>query len=471
MTKILFKNCRFLITDSFEGGVIEDGALLVENSLIKAVGSSDEVEAMLDGNQDYDVIDCSNKIVMPGLADGHNHFGNFMFQQPHMYRYWDQSMTGIEETCNRLIWPAYSWVDEEIAYDLSAWAMMVQLKFGTTFAGNVFPFPDAGIKAARDFGLRMNSQPLMVTNIRLKNGFDEKQMLEKTEETIKKYHDPNGLITVSVHPSSPWNCTTSLLKSSMEMAEKYDVKYVMHLLEAPDERNRADALWESEGGYMKHLDDLGLLNSRSIFFHCSVMTDEEIELAVERNCAVVHNPMANVFFSGDVANLPKMLDTGLNVGLGTDSLQNGMFHAMSGAALFHKVMPRESRFLPDEVPFRLATMGSAKVYGLEDKIGSLEVGKQADIISIDLNGNNTLFLTHKETLMRFLATNANHVDVSDSMIAGNLIRRNGQFTSIDEDAITARVSERVAQFGDWFEETRVSGKPHVNVVHECFTKI
>ncbi|NQU29765.1 MAG: hypothetical protein HQ525_03775 [Anaerolineae bacterium] len=73
--------------------------------------------------------------------------------------------------------------------------------------------------------------------------------------------------------------------------------------------------------------------------------------------------------------------------------------------------------------------------------------------------------------MRFLATNTNHVEVSDSMIAGNLIRRDGQFGTIDEEASIARVSERVTQFGDRFEETRVSGKPHVNVVHECFTKI
>jgi len=181
--------------------------------------------------------------------------------------------------------------------------------------------------------------------------------------------------------------------------------------------------------------------------------------------------MANAFFSGDVANLPKMLEAGLKVGLGTDSLQNGMFHSMSGAALFHKIMPRELRFLPEEIPFRLATMGSAKAYGFEEKIGSLEIGKQADIITIDLDGNIPLFLAQKDTLLRFLSTNASHVAVSESMIAGNFIRRDGHFTSIDEKKITARVSERVAQFGNWFEELRVSGQPHVSVVHDTFTHI
>jgi len=471
MGSTLFKNCRYLISHSEEDGIIESGAVLVENDLIKAVGPSDEVEALLEGDQQYDVIDCTNKIVMPGLVDGHNHFGNFMFQLPYMHRNWDQSMTGIEETCLHLIWPAYSWVTEEIAYDLSAWAMMAQLKTGTTMAGNVFPFPDAGIRAAKDLGLRMNMQPLMVTRVLLKDGFDEQQMLDKTEETIKKYHDPDGLITVSAHSSSSWNCTTNLLTRAMELAEKYDTKWVMHLLEAPDERVRADILWASEGGHMKHLDNLGLLNHRSIFFHCSVMNEDEIDLSVERGCSVVHNPMANAFFSGDVAYLPKMLDAGLRVGLGTDSLQNGMFHAMSGAALFHKLMPRENRFLADDVPFKLATMGSANVYGLDDKIGSLEVGKQADIISIDLDGNIPLFLAQKDTLMRFLATNANQVEVSESMIAGNFIRRDGQFTSIDEEAITARVGERVAQFGTWYEDTLASGKPHVNIVHDAFINI
>jgi 5-methylthioadenosine/S-adenosylhomocysteine deaminase len=469
--RTLFKNCRFLVADASADGIIESGNVLVEDELIRAVGSTTEVEAIMQEGQDWDVIDCSNKIVMPGMVDGHNHFGNFMFQMPHMQRNWDQSMTGIEETCFHLIWPAYSWVDAEIAYDLSAWAMMVQLKFGTTMAGNVFPFPDSGIRAAMDLGLRMNMQPLMVTRVMMKDGLNEEELLEKTEETIRNYHDPESLITVSAHPSSSWNCTTKLLTKSMEMAQKYDVKWVMHLLEAPDERERADILWASEGGHMKHLDNLGLLNSHSIFFHCSVMNNEEIELSVERDCAVVHNPMANAFFSGDVAYLPEMLDAGLNVGLGSDSLQNGMFHAMSGAAILHKVMPREKRFLPDNVPFRLATMGSARVYGLEDKIGSLEVGKQADIISIDLDRKPTLFLAQKENLMRFLATNVSHLEVSETMIAGNLIRRDGEFTSIDEEAITARASERVAQFGNWYEETLASGKPHVNIVHDAFTDL
>ncbi len=471
MSRILFKNCRFLLANSDEGGVIEDGAILVEDSLIKAVGTSDEVAASCSELEGIDTIDCSNKIVMPGLIDGHNHFGNFMFQVPNMSRAWDQSMTGIEETCLHLIWPAYSWVTEEIAYDLSQWAMMSQLKLGTTTAANVFPFPDAGIRAAIDTGLRMIMQPLMVTRVRLQDGFDEKKALEKTEEVIKNYHNPDGLITVASHPSSPWNCTTNLLVKAMELAEKYDVKYAMHLLEAPDERKRVDILWADEGGYLKHLYNLGLLMPRSVFFHCSVMNLDEIEFLVERGCAIVHNPMGNAFFSGDVALLPEMLDAGLTVGLGTDSLQNGMFHAMSGVALFHKLMPREKRFLPSELPFKLATVGSAKVYDLEDKIGSLEPGKQADIISIDLTGNMPLFLAQKESLFRFLATNAIHVEVSESVIAGKFIRRDGQFTSIDEEAITAKVSERVAQFDGWFEETLAAGKPHVNIVHDAFTKI
>jgi 5-methylthioadenosine/S-adenosylhomocysteine deaminase len=472
MSTVLFQNCRFLVKSSLQDGVIESGAVLVKDQRIEFVGPADQFTVAYPNLANVETIDCSNKIVLPGLVDGHNHFGNFMFEMPNMLKNWDPSMNGIEETLLHLIWPAYAWLDEEIAYDLSLWAMMSQLKLGTTTAANAFPFPESGIRAAKELGLRMIMQPLMVTRVRLQDGLDDvEKALSSTERMIQEFHDPAGLISVACHISTSWNCTSSLARKTMELAEAYDVQFAAHLLEGPDERIRADRLWEAEGGYLRHLENLGLLQPRSVFFHCSVMNEREIAVLADKGCAIIHNPTGNAFFSGDVAHLPEMLDAGGTIGLGTDSLLNGMFHAMSGVALFHKLMPRAQRFLSPEVPFRLATEGSAAAYGMADKIGTLEAGKQADIISIDLDGNIPLFLVQKDSLFRLLSTNAAHIEVSESMIAGKLIRRAGQFTIFNEDAINARIQDRIPQFGDWYNEILATGKSHVEVVHDAFTKL
>jgi 5-methylthioadenosine/S-adenosylhomocysteine deaminase len=472
MGNTLFKNSKYLISKAHPDEIIENGAVYVEGAVIKAVGNSNDLVSLYGGGDGVDILDCSDKVVMPGLIDAHNHLANFHMRLPYGVTAKD---TGIEHGMLNRVWPAYLWLTDESTYDLTVWGLMHQLKHGATTSANAFPFPDAQYRAAEFAKMRMVIQPLMVTSLRLSDNLDEQGCLQQTEETIKNYHQAlDGLITVGVHPSWPWNCTRNLLVKGMELAQKYDVQYATHLYEASDEVRKSNALWADEGGAFQYLDQIGMFTPRSLFFHAANLNEREIDLLAERGCAIVHNPENNAgAWNRSVAYIPYYLDAGVTVGLGTDGPPKDMFLQMALAKYFHNVMPREKTGLEPWIPLELATMGSAKALWLEDKVGTLEPGMRADIITIDLKGNTSLFIARKETLLPYIASGSQGKHVCDAMVDGVFLRRDNAFTIFDEEAINTRVNERVSEFFEWYESRKKTrgDRPMVDLVHEEFVKI
>ncbi len=467
MNKTLLKNCRFLITKPYPDGVIENGAVYVEGSQIKAVGQSLEIEKMLESSGGIDILDCSNKIVMPGLIDSHNHLANFPFQlipaiEPPTY------IGEIFDIMDLMIWPAYSWVDEEKTHDLTLWSMVNLLKHGTTTSTNAFPFPEAVYHADEKCRMRLVMQPQMVTRVRLKDGLDENGYLASTASAIQKYHNSlGGLFQVSVHISAYWEVTESLALKAMQMAKEYDVQFASHLLEAWDERKKMDEIWGNAGGPVKVLKDKGLINERTLLFHCSWLTNEEIDMIADLGSAVAHNPESNAEY-GDVAYVPRMLQAGVPVGLGTDIPTSNLFNQMYLTKYLQNCMPRDIRRLDPGVPLELATIGSASALGLEDKIGTLEVGKQADIITIDLIRNTSLFPLMPNLLLDQIVTKGAGTVVTDAMVDGVFLRRNNEFTFLDEDAIISRTNDLLSEFAEYYSDLKKSGKAPVVFLHDEF---
>ena len=125
-------------------------------------------------------------------------------------------------------------------------------------------------------------------------------------------------VTVDVHTSWPWNCTESMLVKGMALAEKYDVQFATHLFEAPDEKRLANELCANEGGAIQYLRNIGLVNERSVFFHCTQLNEEEIDIMAETGSAITHCPTNNAR-KGDCAYVPYMRDAGVRLGLATDN--------------------------------------------------------------------------------------------------------------------------------------------------------
>ena len=466
MSGVLFKNCRYLITKADpDEGVIENGAVYVDGPIIKAVGATKDVEPQADASAE--VVDCSDKIVMPGLIDSHNHVGEYHQFLILGMSSW-QPVRGILDVLHHYIYPAWAWLTPESSYDLTLLGLLNMLKHGTTTTANAFHFPDAVYRAAEHARMRMVIQPQMVTSYELADRLDGPGYLAETEDAIKNYHKSlDGLITVDVHTSWPWNTTRSVQVRGMELAHEYDVQFTTHLYEAPDEKRLADELCADIGGPIQYLLDIGLVNERSVFFHCTQMDERDIDIMAEAGAGIVHCPTNNAR-KGDCAYVPYMLDAGVRVGLGTDNPTGNLFKDMAAMSLFHNIMPREKRSVPVGVPLDLATMGSARVLRMEDRVGTLEVGKRADIITIDLRRNTDLMPLNAGMLLYFLCINGPGTEVADAMVDGKFLRRDGEFTIFDEDAIIARGMEWFEKFTEYYETGQRERRTLVNLVHEEF---
>ena len=344
------------------------------------------------------------------------------------------------------------------------------LKHGTTTTANAFHFPDAVYKAAEHSRMRMVIQPQMVTAYEMSDGLDEQGYLAQTEDAIRNYHNTlDGRVTVDVHTSWPWNCTESMLVKGMALAEKYDVQFATHLFEAPDEKRLANELCANEGGAIQYLRNIGLVNERSVFFHCTQLNEEEIDIMAEAGSAITHCPTNNAR-KGDCAYVPYMRDAGVRLGLATDNPTGNLFKDMAAMSLFHNIMPREKRSVPVWVPLELATTGSAKVLRMDDRVGTLEPDKRADIITIDLRRNTDLMPLNAGMLFYFLCINGPSAVAADVMVDGVFLRREGEFTILDEEAIIAKATQWFEKFTDYYVKGQEERRSLIKLVHNEFTR-
>lgn len=466
-TSVLFKNCRYLIrSTSPRLEIIEDGALYVSGSEIAAVGPTSKLSAEIADLEAAKVIDGSDKIVMPGLVDAHNHVGEIPALL--VFGWLEDPITSTMDALERVYWPADSWFTPESAYDLTLFGLMHMLKHGTTTHANAFPFPKAVYRATSAAGARGVIHPQMVTAVRLPDAEGEEDYLEQTERAIQEFHGASeGLIRVGVHPNCAFNCTASLLERGMALAEEYDVQFAIHIAETPQEKEAADQAWPAHGGLLGFLNSLGLVNERTLFFHGTVLDEAEIDILAEANAALVHCPPTNAIF-GYCAYLPYMLSKDLRVGIGTDFPTHNLFNVMLSAAQHHNIMPREMRGLDAHIPLDLATMGGARALGLDHLIGSLEPGKKADVITIDLSLNTDLFPLNRQVLPSMLALNGAGVEAHDVMVNGVFLRRNGEFLHFDEAEIFAKGQAWCEEFARSYLEHRAEGRSIFTRIHDDF---
>jgi 5-methylthioadenosine/S-adenosylhomocysteine deaminase len=193
---------------------------------------------------------------------------------------------------------------------------------------------------------------------------------------------------------------------------------------------------------LHHLENLGLLSPSLIACHCVWLTETEMDLLARRGVKVAHNPESNMKLASGVAPIPELLDRGVIVGLGTDGCASNnnldLFQEMDSAAKLHKVHRLDPTVMPANVVLEMATLGGAKVLGLEREVGSLEVGKKADIIILDLHRPH---LQPIYNIVSHLVYSATGADVRDVIIDGKLVMQNRKLLTIDEENVLNRMQE------------------------------
>ncbi len=458
---ILFDNCRFLITTPNPDGVIEGGWVLVDGPTIHSVGRPETSPKADLSAQGAEVVDCSGKLVMPGMIDSHNHLANYPYNLLPGIDPSSMDFRGISECLEKLIWPAYTWATDASTYDLTVLAMCNAIKHGTTTITSAFPWPDATYRAGMTSGIRTIIHPQAVSNVALGDGLDDEGYLAQTEEVIRNYHNAeDGRIQVAAHPHTTYSCSERLLLGCMELAERYDVGFAIHMLESVEDRHLSDAQFAEWGGIIGYFQAKGLLRERTLFFHCDQVNGREAEILAEAGVAISHNPQSNATYHGSVADVPTLRAAGVTLGLGTDMPAGNLFDNMYTAFIVNATVPpdQEAQYEP-WVPLELATIGGARAQRLGDKIGTLEAGKRADMITVDLSRNTTLHPLNAGNLLFWIVSQGAGTVVEDSMVDGTFLMRDREFTQMDEVAIIARSERWMADFEAWYRHRKGSGQP------------
>jgi len=431
---------RFLLTMDSRQTVIEEGAVAIAGDTIAAVGPADELLARY---PQAEVVTEPHGLIMPGLVNVHTHAAMALFR-------------GLADDLPLMQWlhdyifPVEAALTGELVYQGTLLSICEMIKSGTTSFCDMYLFAGDVARAAAAAGMRAwigeglydfpspNYGPL-------ENGF------AYTRELLNRWrNDP--LVSITIDPHAVYTCSPELLTRLGAMASDEGALYVIHLAENEEEVRTCRERYGCSP--VAHLETLGLLGPQVVADHCVMLTPDEISLLAEKGVKVAHCPESNLKLASGIAPVVQMLEAGVCVGIGTDgSASNNdvdMFGEMNTTAKIHKADRMDPTAMSAAVTLEAATMGGARVLGADRLIGSLEVGKKADCIVLDLDQPH---LTPIYNPVSHLVYAARGSDVVHSVIAGRVVMRSRQLQTLDEAAILARAAE----IGRGFRQGRKGG--------------
>jgi 5-methylthioadenosine/S-adenosylhomocysteine deaminase len=405
-----------------------EGAVAIDGDRIVGLGASSDLAAEFQGRQ---TIHCPHSIVMPGLVNTHTHAAMTCFRGI-------ADDMELMDWLNHYIFPAEARnVDPELSFWGSTLACAEMIKSGTTTFADMYIFEEETAQAAKNAGMRCLLGEVLF-DFPSPNVKTPAEGLAYTETLIRKWAD-DPLVGIMVEPHSLYTCSADLLKATKTLADRYQVPLSLHLLE-----NKAEAkqLREKYGKPATHLlKEMGLLNERFFAYHCVVMTDEDIGIFADHGCKVVHNPESNMKLASGVAPITKMLKKGITVGLGTDGCASNnnldMFQEMDTAAKLEKAVRLDPTVMSARTVLRMATCDGAKVLGLDRSVGTLAVGKRADICIVDMDKPHLTPLYDEYSHLTYAVSGS---DVDTVLINGTLVMQGRRLLTIDEREAMRRVN-------------------------------
>jgi len=417
---------RYLVANSREVQEQQDISVAVAGDRIVEIGPN-----LAEKYPQAECIAHPHGLIMPGLINTHTHAAMSCFRGL-------ADDLPLMEWLQEHIFPREAQLTSEIVYQSTLLSICEMIKSGTTSFNDMYLFAKDVARATVASGMRawlgegMFDFPSPNYG-ELENGFTY------TEELFELYAK-NQLITVTVNPHSVYTCSPALLERLAAQAEEKKALYHIHLSENQDEVNTCTERYGCSP--VQHLENLGLLNERVVAAHGVMVSEEEIDLLVERKVKLAHCPESNMKLASGIAPVPAMLEKGLTVGLGTDgSASNNdvdLFGEMNSAAKMHKVARMDPTVMNAAATLHAATLGGAALLGAEAEIGSIAVGKKADIIMLDMDQPH---LTPVYNPISHLVYAAGGGDVIHSIINGQVVMRDRQLTTLDETAIITEMQQ------------------------------
>jgi 5-methylthioadenosine/S-adenosylhomocysteine deaminase len=423
---ILIQNVSLLPLPSLSQ-FIPEGWLSIKDGRITGMGPGDPPNIL--ASQCLKGPGC---LAMPGLINCHIHAPMALFRGL-------ADDLPLKKWLEEYIFPAEAkWANEEFVYWGTLLAIAEMLRSGTTTFADGYFFEEQVALAARQSGMR-SLLGAGVLDFPTPDSPSPAESLKKAVALIEAYAD-SPLIRPTLFPHSVYTCSAVLLRRCKELADGHGLPMIIHVAET---KNEVEEISKKYGKTpVNYMESLGLLSPSLIACHCVWLTEAEMDLLARRGVKVVHNPESNMKLASGVAPVPDLLARGVTVGLGTDGCASNnnldLFQEMDSAAKLHKVHRLDPTVMPSEVVLEMATLGGAKVLGLEKEIGSLEVGKKADIIILDLNRPH---LQPIYNIISHLVYSATGADVRDVIIDGKLIMQDRKILTLDEERVLQKAQE------------------------------
>ena len=428
MDDLLIKDALIVTCDGSHS-IIENGVMSVSQGKITALEQSDtRVAENLNAKK---IVSANGNIVMPGLINMHCHAADSLFR-------------GLVENLPLEEWLGRVWIAEkailtpETTYLGSVLGLAENLLSGSTTVMDMFWYPDETVKAAKDLGMRVSTGGIFFDLPGIGGRSQEDYISEA--DNFYQNHSSDDSVIPAILPHGSYTVSPQNLSEAKSMADQYGILFCTHAAETQAEQNDIKARYDNS--VIRHLDKYKLLGETSVLAHCVHLDDTEISLLAQSKTNVVLNPMSNLKLGSGIAPVKAMHRAGINLTIGTDGAISGndldMWLAMRLTCGLAKGLNMEADALTAEQVLHMATISGAKALGKSDSLGSLEIGKNADFILVDINNSHSIPLFDPITHLVF---GAGRSDVTDVFVSGKHVVENKKISGLDIEKIHEEVRQ------------------------------
>jgi len=410
-----------VLTMNRDKAVYDNGTVVITGNRIIAVGDA----SLTDEYQADAVLDADGDIVMPGLINTHTHVSMTVFRS---------LADDVPDRLHRYIFPLEAKLVSRDMVRIGANLGNVEMiKGGVTTYADMYYFEDEVAKTVDTIGMRAVLGESVI-KFPVADAANAEEGIRYALNFIDEYKD-HPRITPAFAPHAPYTNTTEILKKVAQLSLENDVPVMIHLAESDREEQE---IAERSGGLspVAYMDSIGALNKNVLGAHMILVDDEDIELVKKSDMGVAHNMSANIKSAKGVSPALRMYDRGVRIGLGTDGPMSGntlsTIDEFNQVAKVHKLINEDRSAMPPIKVIDMATMGAARALHMEDKIGSLEIGKLADIIVIDTKAPNMVPVYNPYSALVYSANSAN---VRHSIVDGKVIMKDRAMLTVDETSI------------------------------------
>lgn len=424
--KICIKNGNIISMDESKDYILYNTDVLIDgNKIIK-------IDKNINVDENTQIINADNKVVIPGLINAHAHVPMSIFRE---------TLDGynLQDWLSKKIWPMEDKLTQEDIYYASYLTYLEMIKSGVTTINDMYFMTDEIISSALDSGIR-----LQTTRTFIGSNKKDLERLEELDTLIGKYKEDTITFNLGIH--GLYTTTSSFIDECLEFNKKHNLNIHMHFCE--NEKEVSDI----KNTY--NLNPVDILegkfnNQKLILAHCVKLTKEDIIKLSKLNVSVVHCPVSNLKLGCGIANINEMLNNNINVCLGTDGQGSGsnldLFEVMKFTALLQKGINENAKLLPSYEVLKMATINGAKALNLSDKIGSIEVGKLADIIIIDIDD---IKIKPVNNLLSEIVYNVKSNNVETTIINGKILMKNKTIINNIESRIVEQCNKIVNRISD-----------------------